>query len=203
MAEQGFTEKRSSSPASLGVERAAGTSKNVAEQALAAGQDLKEKAKNMVDSSTEAVKNHASELVDAAKDVASEASDKLKETLEGQREAGARYVSGLTEAMRRAAKEFDDDLPIAGSYIRKAASQVETVSDSVKNGDINELVSNAQDFARRHPTAFLGMAMLAGFGVVRFLKSSAEGASSMGGTGDTQRADRDSDSRGYRHGYSN
>jgi hypothetical protein len=31
----------------------------------------------------------------------------------------------------------------------------------------------AQSFARRQPTAFLGMAVLAGFGVVRFLKSSA------------------------------
>ena len=29
-----------------------------------------------------------------------------------------------------------------------------------------------QSFARRQPTAFLGLAVLAGFGVVRFLKSS-------------------------------
>jgi len=34
-------------------------------------------------------------------------------------------------------------------------------------------VRGAQSFARRQPTAFLGIAVLAGFGVVRFLKSSA------------------------------
>jgi hypothetical protein len=32
----------------------------------------------------------------------------------------------------------------------------------------------AQSFARRQPTAFLGMAVLAGFGAVRFFKSSPD-----------------------------
>jgi len=80
--------------------------------------------------------------------------------------------------MRRAAREFDNELPIAGTYIRKAASQVEVVSDSIRNGNFNDLMSGAQSFARRQPTAFLGMAVLAGFGLVRFLKSSAETSSS-------------------------
>ena len=76
--------------------------------------------------------------------------------------------------MRRAAREFDTDLPIAGTYIRKAASQIEGVSDHIRNGNLNDLVRNAQSFARRQPTAFLGLAVLAGFGAVRFLKSSSE-----------------------------
>jgi len=74
--------------------------------------------------------------------------------------------------MRRAAREFDSDLPIAGKYIRKAAAQVENVSDSIKTGDFNDLIESAKTFARRQPTAFLGLATLAGFAVVRFLKSS-------------------------------
>jgi hypothetical protein len=76
--------------------------------------------------------------------------------------------------MRRAAREFDADLPIAGTYIRKAASQVEGVSDTIRTGSFNDLVRNAQSFARRQPSAFLGIAVLAGFGVVRFLKSSSD-----------------------------
>ncbi|HEU0040206.1 MAG TPA: hypothetical protein VFR76_13135, partial [Verrucomicrobiae bacterium] len=35
-------------------------------------------------------------------------------------------------------------------------------------------------FARRQPAALLGMAVLAGFGVVRFLKSSAETSEGSG-----------------------
>jgi gas vesicle protein len=60
---------------------AAASTKSVAEQALSAGQDLKEKAKDLAGSSTDALKDHASDLVDAAKDVASQATDKLKEAV--------------------------------------------------------------------------------------------------------------------------
>jgi gas vesicle protein len=159
--------------ATQGFEKAATAGKNVTDQALSAGRDLKDKALGIVDSSTDALKDQASEFVDAAKDVASQATDKLKQTVDGQKKAGAEYVGNLADTMRRAAREFDGDLPIAGVYIRKAASQIEGVSDSIKTGNFQDLVRGAQSFAKRQPTAFLGLAVLAGFGAVRFLKSSA------------------------------
>ena len=176
MADQAFrsTDNNSTSPSSQGFEKAAGAGKSVADQALSAGRDLKDKARDIAGSSTDAVKDQASNFVDAAKDVASQATDKIRQTVDGQKNAGAEYVGNLAETMRRAAREFDNDLPIAGTYIRKAASQIEGVSDSIKNGDFNDLVRGAQQFARRQPTAFLGIAVLAGFGLVRFLKSSAQ-----------------------------
>ena len=122
----------------------------------------------------------ASDFVDSAKDVASQATDKLKQAVDGQKSASADYVGSLAGTIRRAAKEFDSDLPIAGTYIRKAAAQVEGMADSIKTGNFNDLVRGAQSFARRQPTAFLGMAVLAGFGVVRFLKSSATDADRSG-----------------------
>lgn len=168
-----------------GFEKAAGTAKSVADQALAAGRDLKDKAKDMAGSSTDAIKDQASEFVDAAKDVASQATDKFKQAIDGQKTAGAEYVGSLADTIRRAAREFDGDLPIAGTYIRKAASHVENVADTIKTGNFNDLVRGAQSFARRQPTAFLGIAVLAGFGVVRFLKSSADDSGS-GTTGSRQ-----------------
>jgi hypothetical protein len=147
--------------------------KSVADQALAASRDLKEKAAGLAGSSAEAIKGRASDAMDAAKDMASQATDKLKQTVDSQKNLGADYVGNLADAMRRAAREFDHDLPIAGAYIRKAASQIEGVSDQIKTGNFSDLVSGAQAFARRQPTAFLGLAVLAGFGAVRFLKSSA------------------------------
>ena len=161
-------------------DEAAASTKSLAEQSLAVGEDLKVKAKDLAQSSTDAIKGHASDLVDAAKDVAGQATHKLKDAVNDRKSAGAEYVGSLADTMRRAAKEFDNDLPIAGSYIRKAAAQVEGVSDSIKSGNLNDLVRNAQSFARRQPTAFLGIAVLTGFGVVRFLKSSADEASNVG-----------------------
>ena len=180
---------------------AAASTKSLSEQALSAGQDLKEKAKDLAGSSTDALKDQASDLVDAAKDVASQATDKLKEAVNDRKSSGAEYVGSLADTMRRAAREFDTDLPIAGTYIRKAAAQVEGVSDSIRTGNLNDLVRNAQSFARRQPTAFLGMAVLAGFGVVRFLKSSSDDNphSETSGSASPSHADN----RGYRDDFTN
>jgi hypothetical protein len=181
MADQTFrsTDQTGSGTGPHGFEKAATATKTVTDQALSAGRDLKDKAIDMAGSSSEAIKGHASDFVDAAKDVASQATDKLKHTVDGQKNAGAEYVGSLADTIRRAAREFDGDLPIAGTYIRKAASQVEGVADKIRTGNFKDLVRGAQSFARRQPTAFLGMAVLAGFGAVRFMKSSAE--SSEGG----------------------
>jgi gas vesicle protein len=215
---QGFQQ-----PASQGFQQAAGaartaadSAKSVAEQALSDGRDLKNKAMSMAGSSTDAIKDQAAGLVDAAKGFASQAADKLKDTVDDQKNAGAEYVGSLAETMRRAAREFDKDLPIAGTYIRKAAAQVETVSDSIRTGNFNDLLRETQDFARRQPTAFLGLAVLAGFGAVRFLKSSAEastgeqfdvrvhdGASAYrSGGGTSGYSTRPTSNEGYRDGFS-
>ncbi len=153
---------------------------DIAGQAMAAGRDLKDRVAGLAGSSAEAVKSSAADFADVAKDFAAQAGETLKDRANEQKNAGAAYVGTIAESMRRAASEFDDELPIAGVYIRKAASRIEEISDTVQNGDIQDLVRGAQDFARRQPTAFLGLAVLAGFGAIRFLKSS-------GGTRDDDR----------------
>jgi hypothetical protein len=205
MADQTFrTTEQKGTGSPQGFEKAATAAKSVTDQALSVGRDLKDKAATMAGASTEAIRDHASDFVDAAKDVASQATDKFKQTVDGQKSAGADYVGSLADTIRRAAREFDGDLPIAGTYIRKAASQVEGVADTIRTGNFNDLVRGAQSFARRQPTAFLGMAVLAGFGVVRFLKSSAEtsegSASYVSGANNFGRAMSQShaDNMGYR-----
>ena len=198
------TDKRGTSPSGQGsaraeVDKAAVSTKSLADQALAAGQDLKDKAKDLAETSTDALKGHASNLVDAAKDVASQATDKLKDAVDDRKSSSAEYVGSLADTMRRAAREFDNDLPIAGTYIRKAAAQVEGVSDTIRTGNLNDLVRNAQSFARRQPTAFLGIAVLAGFGVVRFLKSSTEDNS--GSESPAPTASSTGDNLGYRNDF--
>ena len=213
MADQKFTTgNQAGSGPSHGFEKAAEkattASKNVTDQALSAGREVKDKASGLVDAASNTVKDKASEFVDTAKDVASQATDKLKQAVDDQKSAGADYVGTLAGTIRRAAKEFDGDLPIAGTYIRKAAAQVEGVADTIRTGNFNDLVAERSQFARRQPTAFLGMAVLAGFGVVRFLKSSAtdtiapapslRAAPGIPGQGST----RSHDNTGYRDEFS-
>jgi len=146
---------------------------NIADQAAAAGRDIKDRVVGLAEDSADAARAQAENLAGAAREFASEAGETIKERANSQREAGADYIGGIADAIRRASREFDNDMPIAGVYMRKAAAKVEDISDTVQRGDISELVKGVQDFARRQPTAFLGLAVLAGFGAVRFLKSSS------------------------------
>ncbi len=189
MADQIGTTHQGATPFGQGAPRAkfdeaAASTKSLSEQAMAAGKDITDKAKDLAENSTDKIKNQASDLVDAAKDVASQATDKLKGAVNNGKASGADYVGTLANTIRRAAREFDTDLPIAGTYIRKAATQVEGVSDQIRNGNLSDLVRKTQSFARSQPTAFLGLAVLAGFGAVRFLKSSSE---ETGSSSDTTR----------------
>jgi len=138
--------------------------------------DLSGQVSGAVREGAREIKEQASNVVESAKGLASQAGDKLLSSVEEQKAAGADFVSGMAGAMRRAANEFDRDVPQAAQYIRLAADRIGTVSDAFRRRDINQLVADVQGFARRQPTAFLGAAVLAGFAVVRFLKTSTAGA---------------------------
>jgi hypothetical protein len=155
---------------------------DVADRAMDAGRQVQEAALDLANSSAEALKGHASHMMDAAKDVASEAQEHVQRKITEQKGLGADYVDNLADTMRRAANQFDADIPVAGTYIRKAAVQVENAADALRKGDFNDLVQGAQRFARDQPTAFFGLAFLAGFGAVRFLKSASGGSDTDGET---------------------
>jgi len=116
-------------------------------------------------------KEQAASVAESAKDLASQASDKVVSAVEEQKAAGADFVSGVAGSIRRAASEFGQ-VPQAAQYLRLAADQIDNVSGAFRRRDLNQLVSDVQGFARRQPTAFFGAAVLAGFAVVRFLKTS-------------------------------
>lgn len=112
-------------------------------------------------------------MASGMKDMASEASEQLMNTAEEKKRAGADYVASIAAAARRAANEFDDEIPQAGEYIRSAAAQMESMAESFRRRDIGQMFSDVQSFARRQPTAFLGASFLAGFVAIRFLRSSS------------------------------
>jgi hypothetical protein len=147
--------------------------KDVAEQAKAVGRDLQNAAVELANTSAEGLKGHASHAVDVAKDLASSAQDRLQDKVAEQKGLGADYVNNFAGAMRQAANHFDSDVPVAGTYMRKAADQIEIAADALREGNFSDLVQGAQRFARSQPTAFFGLALLAGFGAIRFLKSAS------------------------------
>ena len=151
----------------------AAKAQDVASQAREFGREVKGQATELTKSATEVVKTQAANLTESAKDVAADAGERLRASVREQKAAGADYVGNVANIVRRTAYEFDTDIPQAGHYIRKAAAQLENVSQAMRNRDMSEIVGNVQDFARKQPTAFFGAAVLIGFAAVRFFKSGA------------------------------
>jgi hypothetical protein len=174
----------------------------------ASGTNKGSSASSMAGSATQVVREAASEVseqattvADSAKDLASKASETLLNSVEEQKAAGADFVSGMAGALRRAANEFGE-VPQAAQYIRLAANQIDTVSDAFRKRDLNQLVSDVQGFARRQPTAFLGIAVLAGFAAVRFLKTSTGTSAGSSTASHTDYASGSPPTTGYRSGSS-
>lgn len=146
-----------------------------------AAQNLAGAARDAAGDAMQAVRDRGGELFEQARDMATGARDTLmdqaQEQMEGRKQAGADYLEGLAGALDRVAGEFDRGMPFAGRWMRQAATQVETVADAVREGDLNDLARQAQDFARRQPTVAFGIAMVAGFGLMRLLKTSAASVS--------------------------
>jgi gas vesicle protein len=150
----------------------ADSKKSSVEQAKDLAGDLGKQASEVAQHATARVKEEVSGMTESAKELASDAGDKVRNAVQDQKNAGADFISGFAGAVRRAANEFDDHIPQAGQYIRRAAAQIDSASEALRRRDLKELVGGVQDFARRQPTAFLGATVLAGFAVVRLLKSS-------------------------------
>jgi len=77
--------------------------------------------------------------------------------------------------------------------------QQKGASDALRDGNVNDLVQGVQRFARNQPTAFFGLALLAGFGVVRFLKSAT--TEDAGGARDFERPEADGSGGGTTADY--
>ena len=115
------------------------------------------------------------QLKEAAADAAADARRQARSFAEEQKNEAAGRVDGVADALRSAAGSLDDrDQPAVAGYARQAASGLDRVSDAISNRSIDDLMETVEDFARRQPVAFLGGAVLTGFVLSRFAKSSSE-----------------------------
>jgi methyl-accepting chemotaxis protein len=149
------------------------STKDLAGQAKDVVRDVKAKASALTEGVTRAAKDNASQLGDAAMEMANNAKDQVEAAVSQRKSLSADYINSIAKATGRAAREFEAELPQAAHYIRQTSEHIQSVADNVRQRDVRELVGEVQDFARRQPTLFFGGAVVAGFAVLRFLKSTA------------------------------
>ena len=155
-----------------------GSTQNLKDQVADAGAEITQRAGDALRASTDVARDKFKEAADAAKDVASGTVDQLQEQTRQQQRTGADFVERFAGNIREAARAFESEAPFAARGINSAAEYVEAAAEKIRNGSFRDLVDGATDFAKRQPAAFLGISVLAGFAVVRFLKASGAQSSS-------------------------
>lgn len=141
---------------------------------------MADKARNAASAAAETLRSGASEAADSAMYYAARGRDALIDNINEHKGVGADYVSGVASTLRQVAGEFDRQMPFAATYIRTAADQVDTVADGIRSGDVSQLVRQTQRFAREQPTLVAGVAMLAGFGIVRLIRNAGAADENLG-----------------------
>lgn len=116
-----------------------------------------------------------------ASQVTSQVSDQAQQTAQtqlasrkAQASSGLDSVAGALHQVGQQLRQNDQQQ--IGHYADLAAGQVSRASGYLRERNLNQLVDDAQDFARRQPEIFLGGAFVLGLIGARFLKASGRKA---------------------------
>lgn len=133
----------------------------------------KEAARKVADVAKDAARATYDAVSAQASELASSVAGELETSAEDQKRRGAETMRTFAGAVQHAAAELDQQSPVVARQFRTAAQKVEGLSESLRDRSIRDLVNDASDLARRQPLWFFGGAIVAGFALSRFLKSSA------------------------------
>lgn len=127
----------------------------------------------MVENSTASEMKSTSDVIRQGKDrAAREVKDAVRDAARQQKSRAAEGLAGFAGALHRSAGDLGSENEILGRYTNMAAERLERISQTLRDRDVDELIVEAEDLARRQPALFIGTAMAAGFLMARFLKSS-------------------------------
>ncbi len=102
-----------------------------------------------------------------------DAVSEAEEVAERQKEAGAERVDEMARAVHSAADELGKQMPQAAELVHAAASRLEQGAEALRERNLRDLMGTFSDMGRKEPLALFGGAVVAGFAVSRFLKSSS------------------------------
>jgi uncharacterized protein YjbJ (UPF0337 family) len=121
-------------------------------------------------------------VVDQAQEKVGQAAEQAREQatsrLESQKERAVVGLGSVTQALRQTGQELrGQDQGAVAQYLDVGAEQIERFTSYLRQHDVEQIVAEAQNFARRQPTLFLGGAFALGLLGARLLKSSGQRAS--------------------------
>lgn len=148
-----------------------------------AGDEAKSGAADLASKARDAAGGVRDEAAGLVQDVKAEGAsvveavqDRAAGFAEEQKRAGAEQADTFARAVHRAADELQGTSPQVARYVHEAASSLDGLGRVLRERSPADLLNGVEGLARRQPVAFFGAAVLAGFALARFAKSSAEAA---------------------------
>lgn len=144
------------------------------------------------DSIGEPIKNVLAQAKDSAGEVYELVADKASSKIEGQKKNLSGGLVAIADSIRQAGqtlRDGDEKNPVTdltAKYGETFADQIEQVSNYFDRKDLRAISRDVENFARRQPMIFIGVAFAAGLLAARFLKSSISqpGSDLTGGNAD-------------------
>jgi hypothetical protein len=99
-----------------------------------------------------------------------------KQKIESGKRSAADQIDQVAQALSRAGEELNQSQPTLANYAGQIASTVSNFATRLRDGNMDDLVSDTRELARRNPGLFLLGGVAFGFALSRFLKASAEQA---------------------------
>lgn len=110
-----------------------------------------------------------------AGDIANRAKEKSRTMFEQQKETAVGQVDNVASAIRSTASQLQGQgQGQVAHYVEMVADQLESLSGRLREKDLDTIVQDAQNLARRAPGTFFVGTVVAGFLLARFMKSTSE-----------------------------
>jgi len=104
----------------------------------------------------------------------SRALEPSRESAERQRVATAMRMGSLATAAHHAAGDLEEQFPQAARYMQDAASGFESISNLLRDPNLDEVAALIGNLGRKQPAAIVAGVVLIGLGLSWFLRNSGE-----------------------------
>jgi len=119
--------------------------------------------------------------------VAEQGKQQASSLLSNQVNSAADRLASMADTFRtvsQQSRENGQEMP--AEFANRAGTQVERVANYLREKDVDDLIGDAEGYARRQPALFLGGAFALGLLAARFFKSSSERARAKRGYGSSR-----------------
>lgn len=99
-----------------------------------------------------------------------------KQKIESTKRSAADQIDQVAHALSRAGEELNQSQPTLANYASQFASTVSRLASRLRDGNMDDLISDTRELARRNPGLFLAGGVALGFALTRFLKASGDEA---------------------------